>query len=36
MDYTNERGKPNRGCHKSALKCFYSFDFSIKNEGEIQ
>ena len=27
----NERGKPNRGCHKPALKCFYSFYFSVKN-----
>ena len=31
VDYTNERGKPNRGCHKPALKCFYSFYFSVKN-----
>ena len=23
IDYTNERVKPNRGCHKPALKCFY-------------
>ena len=25
--YTNERGKPKRGYHKPALKCFYSFYF---------
>ena len=31
IDYTNERGKPNRGCHKPALKWFYSFYFSVKN-----
>ena len=31
IDYTNERGKPNGGCHKPALKCFYSFYFSVKN-----
>ena len=30
--YTNERGKPNRGCHKPALKCFYSLYFSVKYE----
>ena len=28
---TNERGKSNRSCHKPALKCFYSFYFSVKN-----
>ena len=33
IDYTNERGKTNRDCHKPALKCFYSFYFSDKNEG---
>ena len=32
IDYTNERVKPNRGCHKPALKCFYLFYFSVKNE----
>ena len=31
IDYTNERGKPNRSCHNPALKCFYSFYFSVKN-----
>ena len=31
VDYTNERGKPNRGCPKPALKCFYLFYFSVKN-----
>ena len=31
IDYTNEGGKPNRGCHKPALKRFYSFYFSVKN-----
>ena len=31
VGYTNERGEPNRGCHKPALKCFYSFYFSVKN-----
>ena len=31
MNYTYERGKPNRGCHKIGLKCFYSFYFSVKN-----
>ena len=31
IDYTNDRGKPNRGCHKPALKCFYLFYFSVKN-----
>ena len=30
-DYTNEGGEPNRGCHKPALRCFYSFYFSVKN-----
>ena len=30
IDYTYERGKPNRGCHKPALKCFYSLYFSVK------
>ena len=25
------REKLNRGCHKPALKCFYSFYFSVKN-----
>ena len=30
IDYTNERGKSNRGCHKPTLKCFYSFYFSVK------
>ena len=34
IDYTNERGKANRGCHKPALKCFYLFYFSVKNGGE--
>ena len=31
IDYTNEGGKPNRGCNKPGLKCFYSFYFSVKN-----
>ena len=31
IGYTNERGKSNRGWHKPALKCFYSFYFSVKN-----
>ena len=31
IDYTNERGKPNRGCHKRVFKCFTSFYFSVKN-----
>ena len=31
IDYTNERGKPNRCCHKPALKCFCSFYFSVEN-----
>ena len=31
VDCTNERGKPNRGCHKPALKCFYSFYFPVKD-----
>ena len=30
-DYTNVGGEPNRGCHKPALRCFYSFYFSVKN-----
>ena len=25
INYINERGKPNRGCHKAALKCFIWF-----------
>ena len=33
IDYTNERGKPNGGCHKPDLKCFYSFYYSAKNGG---
>ena len=35
IDYTNERGKPNRSCHKPALKCFYSFYFMSRMEGKI-
>ena len=35
IDYTNERRKPNRGCHKPALKCFYSFYFLSRMEGDI-
>ena len=31
IDYTNGREKPDRGCHKPALKCSYSFYFSVKN-----
>ena len=31
VDYTNEKGKPSRGCQKPAFKCFYSFYFSVKN-----
>ena len=31
IDYANERGKPNTGCNKPALKCIYSFYFSVKN-----
>ena len=27
IDYTNERGKPNKGCDKPALKCFYFLFF---------
>ena len=30
IDYTNQRGKPNRGSHKPALEYFYSY-FSVKN-----
>ena len=30
IDYNNERGKTNRGCHKPALKSFYSFYFSVR------
>ena len=35
VDYTNERGKPNRGCHKLALKCSIHFIFPARMEGEI-
>ena len=31
IDYVNERGTPNKGCHKPVLKCFYSSQFSVKN-----
>ena len=31
IDCPKEWGKPNGGCHKPALKCFYSFYFSVRN-----